>query len=142
MAHTGRKVYLKLNGTNVSAYFDNVSPSNNTEEFDGTTFQPDVAHPVKTTLYGFNDKRLPLTGKWTAAVEQFFNGTSGLDGAENVEYVYGPLGHATGQPRIHGQGNVGKYSGPQASVSGVITFTVEVAATTQTADVFDGGSPV
>lgn len=141
MAITGRKTYLKVNGTDVSSFFDGVNPTNNTEEQDGTTFQPDVAKPVKTTLYGFNDKRLALTGKWTRAVEAFFNGPTGLDGATDVEYVYGPEGHAVGQSRIHGQCNVGKYSGPQSTINGVTSFTVELAATTQTADEFDGGSP-
>ena len=141
MAITGRKTYFKLNGTDVSTYLDGVSGSNNTEELDGTTFQPDVTTPTKTTIYGFNDKRYALSGKWTPAVEDFFNGASGIDGATDVEYVYGPQGHATGQTRIHGQCNVGKYSGPVLSVSGITTFTAEVAVTSQTADTFDGGSP-
>lgn len=141
MAITGRKTYFKLNGTDISTMLDGVNGSNNTEELDGTTFQPDVTNPVKATLYGFNDKRYALSGKWTPAAETFFNGGSGVDGVLNVEYVYGPQGHATGQTRIHGQGNVGKYSGPISSISGVTTFTVEVAATSQTVDTFDGGSP-
>lgn len=142
MAITGRKTYFKLNGTDISTYLDGVSGSNNTEELDGTTFQPDVASPVKNILYGFNDKRYALSGKWTPAVETFFNGNSGVDGSTNVEYVYGPQGHATGQSRIHGQCNVGKYSGPVSSVSGITTFTVEVAVTSKTVDVFDGASPM
>jgi hypothetical protein len=141
MAITGRKTYLKLDGTDVSTYHDGVSGSNNTEELDGTTFQPDVAIPLKNILYGFNDKRLALSGKWTPAVETFFNGSSGIDGAQDVEYVYGPQGHETGQTRIHGKCNVGKYSGPVSTVSGVTTFTAEVAKTSEIVDTFDGGSP-
>ncbi len=142
-AITGRKVYLKINGTAVSTWFDAVNGSNSTDELDGTTFQPDVTNPVKFILYGFNDKRLALSGKWIPAVETFFNGTvNPMDGVSNVEYVYGPQGHATGQTRIHGQCNVGKYSGPISNVNGITTFTVELALTSQTADVFDGASPM
>ncbi len=141
MAITGRKVYLKLAGTPVSEWFDGVSSSNNTEELDGTTFQPDIANPQKNILYGFNDRRLALTGKWIPAVEDFFNVTTPMDGATDVEYVYGPEGHETGQVRIHGQCNIGKYSGPISTVNGVTTFTVEIAKVTELADTFDGASP-
>jgi hypothetical protein len=139
MAITGRKTYFKLAGTNISTYLDGVNGSNNTEELDGTTFQPDVANPTKNILYGFNDKRLALSGKWTPAAETFFQG---VDGDQDVEYVYGPQGHATGQTRIHGQSNVGKYSGPISQVNGITTFTAEVAKVTETVDTFDGGSPL
>lgn len=142
MAITGRKAYLKINGTAVSEWFDSISGSNNTEELDGTTFQPDVAIPQKDILYGFNDKRLACSGKWIPAVEMFFNGPSDpMDGATDREYVYGPQGHETGQIRIQGDCNVGKYSGPISSVSGITTFTVELALKTQAVDTFDGGSP-
>jgi hypothetical protein len=105
-------------------------------------FQPDVAKPQKDIIYGYNDKRYSLSGIWIPAVEQFFNNSStGLDGVANVEYVYGPQGHASGQTRIHGQCNVGKYSGPISSTTGITTFTAECAVTSQTADTFDGGSP-
>ncbi len=138
MAITGRKTYLKVNGTDVSAYCDGVNGSNNTEELDGTTFQPDVANPTKNIVYGFNDKRLAVTGKWSAAAETFWQS---VDGLTDIEYVYGPQGHATGQTRIHGQCNVGKYSGPISTISGITTFSVEIAKTSETVDTFDGGSP-
>ena len=138
MAITGRKVYLKLGGTNISTYCDSVNASNNQEELDGTTFQPDVANPQKNILYGFNDKRYQVGGKWTAASEAALQS---LDGLTDIEYVYGPEGHETGQVRIHGQCNVGKYSGPISTVNGVTTFTFEIAKTTEIVDDFDGGSP-
>lgn len=135
---TGRKTYLKVNGTNVSTYCDSVSGSNNTEEFDGTNFQPDVANPTKEIVYGFNDKRLAVTGKWSPAAETFWQS---VDGEQQLEYVYGPQGHATGQVRIYGECNVGKYSGPSSNVSGVTTYSVELALLNQTVDTFDGSSP-
>lgn len=141
MAITGRKTYFKLNGTDISGYFNGIAGSNNTEELDGTTFQPDVAIPQKDILYGYNDKRYALSGVWTPAAELFFNGPSGIDGALNIPYVLGPQGHATTQTRIRGNCNVGKYSGPSNSTSGITTFTAECAVTSQIVDTFDGGSP-
>jgi hypothetical protein len=136
---TGRKVYLKLNGVPISTYCDSVNKSNNQEEQDGTNFQPDVTNPKKNILYGFEDKRLAVTGKWSQEGEEALNPLMGLT---DVEWVYGPQGHATGQVRYHGQGNTGKYTGAISNVAGVTTHSFEIAITSEETDVFDGGSPV
>jgi hypothetical protein len=135
---TGKKVYLKLGGTNISTYCDSVNKSNNQDEQDGTTFQPDVANPKKNILYGFEDKRLTVGGKWSQEAEDALGDLMGLT---DIEWVYGPQGHATGQVRYHGQGNTGKYTGAISTVNGVTTFTFEIAITSETTDTFNGGSP-
>lgn len=138
MAITGKKVYLKLGGTAISVYCDAVNAANNQDEQDGTTFQPDVANPKKTILYGFEDKRYTVSGKWSQAADDALVPLMGL---EDIEFVYGAQGHASGQNRRHGQCNTGKYTGPQSTVNGVTTFSFEIAVLSEEIDEFDGGSP-
>ncbi len=136
---TGKKVYLKLGGVNISTYCDSVNRSNNQDEQDGTTFQPDVPNPKKNILYGFEDKRLTVGGKWSQEAE---DDLGPLMGVTDTEWVYGPQGHLSGQVRYHGQGNTGKYTGAVSTVNGVTTFTFEIAIVSEETDTFDGGSPV
>jgi hypothetical protein len=117
--------------TDISTYLDSIQGSSSQEELDGTTFQPNVAVPVKNTIYGFADKGYSLSGKWSAGAESFFSGVEGLSG---LDFEYGPEGTASGKTKISGRCSVGSYSGPIADVNGVITFTVEVKVTSRNAN--------
>lgn len=115
--------------TDVSTYLDNIQGTSNPDRLDGTTFQPGVASPLKVEVRGFDTKGFTLTGKWSAAAETFF---SALEGAENLNYEYGPEGTSTGSKKITGTCNCISYSGPQAGVSSIITFTVELSVLSRT----------
>lgn len=115
--------------TDISTYLDNIQGNSSPERLDGTTFQPDIATPLKTELRGFDTKGFSLTGKWTAAAETFF---SAVEGAENLQYEYGPEGTTTGKKKISGRCNCLSYSGPQSAVTGVTTFSVELSVTSRT----------
>jgi hypothetical protein len=112
--------------TDISTYLDNIQGNSSPDRLDGTTFQPGVAAPLKVELRGFDVKGFTLTGKWTAAAETFF---SSIEGVEGLDYEYGPEGTTTGKAKIYGVCNCISYSGPQSSVSGVTTFTVELSVT-------------
>lgn len=135
MAISGNKVRFKLdNGTtspitltDISTYLDQVQGSSNTDELDGTTFQPDVTTPVKDIIPGFSTKGYALQGKWTAAAETFFSAIEGLQG---LNFEYGPDGSAAGKTKISGTCSCFSYSGPQSSVGGITTFTVELRVQT------------
>lgn len=117
----------------VSTYLDSIQGSSNPSRLDGTTFQPNTATPLKVELRGFDAKGFTLGGKWTAAAETFF---SGIEGAEALAYQYGPEGTASGKKKITGHCNCISYSGPQSSVDGVTTFTVELSVTSRTVGTF------
>lgn len=119
--------------TDVSTYLDSIQGSSNTDELDGTTFQPGVASPVKDIIPGFSTKGFSLGGKWTAAAETFFSGIEGLQG---LHYEYGPDGTASGKTKITGLCSCLSYSGPQSSVSGITTFTVELRVSTRSVGTF------
>lgn len=119
--------------TDVSTYLDNIQGTSSPDRLDGTTFQPGVAAPLKVEVRGFDAKGFTLTGKWTAAAETFF---TGIEGAEGLAYEYGPEGTATGAAKITGNCNCISYSGPQAGVSSIITFTVELNVTSRTSTTF------
>ena len=139
MAHAGIKTRFKLESaagvlTDISTYLDNIQGSSDTEFLDGTTFQPDVVgSAIKNEIPGFATKGLSLSGKWTEAAEVFF---SAIEGRQNLSYQYRPDDPNT-TASIIGQCSCGSYSGPQSSVDGVITFTVELKVQTRGA----GASP-
>ena len=134
MAHAGIKTRFELDNasgtlTDISTYLDNVQGSSDTEFLDGTTFQPDVVgSAIKDEIPGFATKGLSLSGKWTEAAEAFF---SSIEGLQNLDYRYKPDDpNITGS--ITGLCSCGSYSGPQSSINGVVTFTVELRVKTRT----------
>jgi hypothetical protein len=111
-----------------------VTPGSDTDELDGTTFQPGVASPVKEIVAGFTTRSMSLSVKWAEAAEIFF---SLVQGKANIPYVYGPLGKETGMVGISGMCNVLSWTGPISTVDGVITGTVELRASTRVVGTFD-----
>jgi hypothetical protein len=143
MAHAGVKTRFKLDNaagtlTDISTYLDSVQGSSDTEFLDGTTFQPDaVGSAIRNEIPGFATKSLSLSGKWTEAAETFF---SAIEGRQNLEYEYKP-----DDPNINssitGTCSCGSYSGPQSSVDGIVTFTVELRVQSRSWNVGSAGSP-
>jgi hypothetical protein len=128
MAHAGVKTRFELDNasgtlTDISTYLDSVQGSSDTEFLDGTNFQPDeVGSAIRNEIPGFATKGMSLSGKWTEAAEAFF---SAIEGMQNLEYRYKPDDpNVTGS--ITGTCSCGSYSGPQSSVDGIVTFTVEL----------------
>jgi hypothetical protein len=117
----------------ISEWLDNVDPSSSSGEYDGTTFQPGVAVPLKISVPGFADKGIALSGKWSADVENFFEA---LEGAQDVSYEYGPDGTSVGKPKIAGLCNVMSYSGPKAPVDGLVTFDVQLKVTSRSVSTY------
>ena len=114
--------------TDVSTYLDKIDGSSTTDKLDGTTFQPNVTNPLKVEIPGQTTRGFALGGKWTAASESFFAAVEGLQG---LEYEYGPDGTTSGKKKIYGHCNCLSYSGPQSSVGGITTFTVELTVTSR-----------
>jgi len=114
--------------TQVATYLDSVQGSSDQDELDGTTFQPGVAVPLKNLVPGFASKGFSLSGKWSQASDSFFNG---IEGKQGLNYEYRPEGTGTGKQKIYGLCNCLSYSGPQSSVDGITTFTVELRKTSQ-----------
>lgn len=132
MAHRGIKTRFKIDNslgvlTDVSTYLDSVQGSSDTEFLDGTNFQPDVASPLKDEIPGFAAKGYSLTGKWTEAAH---NHWIAIEGLQNLEYEYRPDDENV-DINIRGTCSCGSYSGPQASVDGIITYSVELRVQTQ-----------
>lgn len=119
--------------TDVSTFLDNIQGNSSPDRLDGTTFQPNVASPLKVELRGFDVKGFTLTGKWTNAAETFF---AAIEGTEGIGYEYGPEGTSSGKTRIYGFCNCLSYSGPQSAVTGVTTFTVELSVTSRNVTTF------
>jgi hypothetical protein len=119
--------------TDISVYLDGIDGSSDADELDATTFQPNVAAPVKDIISGPRTRAYSLSGKWIAAAETFF---SAIEGLSNLDYEYGPDGTTTGKVKISGLCNCLSYSGPQSSVDGITTFTAEVRATTRVVGVY------
>ena len=143
MAHAGIKTRFLLDNasgvhTDISTYLDNVSGASDTEFLDGTTFQPDaVGSAVKNEIPGFATKSLSLSGKWTETAEAFF---SAIEGLQNLEYTYIP-DEPNVNSTITGTCSCGSYSGPQSSVDGIVTFTVELRVQSRTFNQGSAGSP-
>jgi hypothetical protein len=142
MAHAGIKTRFKLDNssgtlTDISTYLDSVQGSSDTEFLDGTTFQPDATTAIKNEIPGFATKGFSLSGKWTEAAEAFF---SAIEGSQNLEYEYKP-DDPNITSSITGLCSCGSYSGPQSSVDGVVTFSVELRVQTRSFNQGSAGSP-
>jgi len=137
MAISGVGTSFKLQNptvlTQIATFLDSIQGSGDTDQLDGTTFQPGVAVPVKTLVPGFTTKGYSLAGKWSSASETFFVAVENLSG---LAYEYGPDGTATGKTKISGVCSCYSYSGPQSSVDGITTFTVELSVQTRVVGVF------
>jgi hypothetical protein len=144
MAFAGIRAYLALGEspaapTDVSTYLDGITPSSDTDELDGTTFQPGVAAPTKQIIAGFRTRALSLSVKWTPEAETYF---SGIEGKTGLSYNYGPLGKDTGMTGITGICNCLSWTGPVSTVDGVITGTVELRCDTRELGTFDASGAV
>lgn len=139
MAFAGIRSFINLDdgsGTmrDISHYLDGVTPSSQTDELDGTTFQPGVANPTKEIIAGFHTRALSLSAKWTPEAELFF---SAIEGKTGLNYQYGPLGNEEGMVGIYGTCNVLSWTGPVSTVAGVITGTAELRCQTRNVGTFD-----
>jgi hypothetical protein len=114
--------------TDVSAYLNKISGASNADQLDATVFQPNVAAPIKTKIPGTTERSFSLGGPWTASAETFF---AAIEGEQNLEYEYGPEGTTSGKKKIYGHCNCISYSGPQSDVSGITSFTCEIAVTSR-----------
>jgi len=147
MSYAGIRTYFNLESgdavpvpTDISRFLDGVTPSSDTDELDGTTFQPGVATPTKEIIAGFSTRGLSLSVKWTPEAETFF---SGVEGKAGLEYAYGPLGKDVGMTGIYGECNVLSWTGPISTVDGVVTGTAELRCNTRLVGEFDAtGKPV
>jgi hypothetical protein len=117
----------------ISSYLNDVAPSGDVERLDATTFQPDVANPVKTEINGFTTKGFSLTGIWTPAADDFF---SDIVGSQDVEYEFGPQGHTAGDVKISGLCNVLSYVLTNVNVGAVTGFQVELSVTSEARSTF------
>lgn len=138
MAISGVGASFKLDNasnvlTQIATFLDSIQGSSDTDQLDGTTFQPGVAAPAKNIIPGFSTKGYSLSGKWSAASETFF---AGIEGFQGLDYEYGPDGTAVGKTKISGLCSCYSYSGPQSSVDGITTFTVELSVSTRTVSTF------
>lgn len=89
---------------------------------------------MDTTTFGGNDKSfegglretsVSLSGLWNPGVDgQMF----ALAGAPFVNFEYGPLGNAVGNPKYTGSAVLSKYE-PPAKVGEVIKFSAELKTT-------------
>jgi len=146
MAHAGIRGYLRLDSgavpavpTEVSNWLDGITPSSDTDELDGTTFQPGVAQPTKDIIPGFRTRGLSLSVKWNEAAEAFF---SELEGKSGLNYDYGPLGKDVGMLGITGLCNCLSWTGPVTTVDGIITGTAELRVSTRDVGQFAAGGDV
>ena len=113
----------------ISDFLDSVEASSDADELDATTFR----RPAKNIIAGFTSRSISLGGKWSPEAELFFAPIEGLD---TVKYEYGPAGIEEGLPMISGECAILSYSGAQASVDGITTFTVELRLATKTSGLF------
>ena len=146
MAYAGIRAFLKLDDgaavpvpTDVSTFLDGITPSSDTDELDGTTFQPGVAAPTKQIIAGFRTRALSLSCKWTPEAEVFF---TGIEGKQGLNYAYGPLGKDTGMTGISGICNCLSWTGPISTVDGVVTGTCELRCDTRVLGTFDASGAV
>ena len=127
----------------ISAWLKSAEPSNSTDEYDGTTYQPGVLDPMKDMRPGFSNRAYALGGLWSKAVEDFFSGDAsgsppvvGVNGVTGLAYEDGPEGTAVGNVRISGLCNCSGYSGPKPPVDGLITWDATLKQTTRIVDTF------
>jgi len=146
MSHPGIRTFFELDSgaatpvkTDISNFLDGVTPSSDTDELDGTTFQPGVAQPIKEIIAGFSTRGMSLSVKWTPAAEAFF---SGIEGKTGLNYSYGPLGNETGMTGITGLCNCLSWTGPITTVDGVVTGTAELRASSRIVGTYDATGAV
>jgi hypothetical protein len=137
-AHAGIGASLQVDSasnvlTEIATYLTDISGDVSTDEQDGTTFQPGATSPTKYIVFGATERTMSISGMWTAAAETFF---SAIDGLTGLDYVYGPLGTTAGLTKITGTLNAGGWSGPQQTVSGLITFTMTFKINSRTVSTF------
>ncbi len=143
MAHAGIKTRFKLDNaagtlTDISTWLTSVQGSGSTDFLDATTFQPDAAGAaIKNEIPSFSAKAYSLSGMWSEAVETFF---SAIEGDQGLEFEYKPDDPNMNSSRT-GTCSCGSYSGPQADVNGLVTFTAELRVQTTSWNVGSAGSP-
>ena len=100
---TGKGAYLNLGNptvpTDISAMVRAVTAANEAEEVDGTVITSTKREFEPT----FERDRMTVRLKWSANAVTF---NTGIKGAVNVPYIYGPAGNAAGKPKITGTANV------------------------------------
>jgi hypothetical protein len=137
MAISGVGTSLKLTiatvVTEVAVFLDSISPKVSPDKLDGTVFQPGVANPKKDMIAGFSTEVWSLKGKWSAAAHTAFRA---INGVMAVPYTYGPDGTTAGKTKISGLCNMSGYSGPDSSVAGITTFTIDMDVTTSVDGVY------
>ena len=114
----------------VSSYLNKIDKSSDVDRLDATTFQPNVAAPLKVEIAGFRTRGFTLSGVWTKAADDFF---ASIEGAEGLDYQYGPEGTTSGKQKLTGTVNCLNYSGAQSEVSGITSFTVDLSITQEDA---------
>jgi hypothetical protein len=141
MSYAGIRTYFSLGSgatpslpTDISHWLDGVTPSSDTDELDGTTFQPGVQQPIKEIIAGFSTRGISLSVKWTPDAELFF---SAIEGKKDLDYGYGPLGKDLDMVGIGGLCNCLSWTGPVSTADGVITGTLELRASSRNVGKFD-----
>jgi hypothetical protein len=113
----------------ISDFLTNVSPSEDTDELDATTFR----RTAKRIKAGFSTIGYSLTVLHSKESYAHFSALRGLD---NVAFEYGPEGIATGDTKISGTCTVLSVPDPTATVDGISQFTVELRVDTRTVGTF------
>src|SRR5262245_20991201 len=114
--------------TDVSTYLRNIQGGSDVARLDQTTFQPDVAAPIKTETSGFRTFNLTITALYTPAAFTFF---TLIEGIEGLNYQLGPQGFTVGDQKIFGLCNCLSVSTPNCAVDGIDEFTVELNLTSR-----------
>lgn len=127
--------------TDISAWLKSAEPSNSQDKYDGTTYQPGVADPMKDMIPGFSTRSYALSGIWSQAVEDFFSGPAGspgigVNGVVGLTYEDGPEGTGSGKVKITGLCNCSGYTGPKPPVDGLITWDAVLDVTSRTVSTF------
>jgi hypothetical protein len=112
----------------IANYCTNITATGTPTEVDATPYQPGVVSPVKVTEAGFDDLKFALTVKYN---DDAWDRFSVLKGVNDLSYEYCPAGVTPGEAKITGVLNVLNVGLPQATPEGLLTFPVELRATTQ-----------
>ena len=105
--------------TDISDSLDEVSFPESVEPGDTTVFG-DGAH---TYVVGLRDSTVSLSGKWNPTIEAHLGALMGNETL--VDFVYGPVGNATGDRRKTGSGLVTSFE-VSSPVADVVTFSAEI----------------
>lgn len=119
--------------TDVSSWIRGVGGGTDVQRLDATTFQPDVANPVKTEVSGFRTFNVSLVILYSAAAFTFF---TAIEGREGLNYQLGPDGFTVGDQKISGLSNCLSVSFPNPTTDNVQEFTVELNVTSRAVGVF------